>query len=172
VVIFQISINGKPYCVAEEIGAVTIVAEPVPRRDGGRVSIHARSAHDESLHWLGAHLAAGDEIRIQIIETDETAADVPKGCSFCGRDVHDVLSMVNGPLVSICDGCVAAFAAAVTHRGQLPIGASIRDEAEWRCGFCNKRPGEIPGLVVRNRSAICPECLRACSDMIADTPNA
>jgi hypothetical protein len=50
-------------------------------------------------------------------------------------------------------------------RGQLPVGAFIRDVPPWKCGFCGKEPGAVPGVFVRNGAAICPECLRVAADI-------
>jgi hypothetical protein len=38
-----------------------------------------------------------------------------------------------------------------------------------RCGFCQKGPPELAGLLVRNAAALCPECLRACVDVAKRT---
>jgi hypothetical protein len=47
----------------------------------------------------------------------------------------------------------------------LPVGASIHDQGDAQCGFCRKSPPDVPGLIVRNAAAICPECLRARVDI-------
>ena len=70
-----------------------------------------------------------------------------------------------GPQVAICDTCVTSFHAVVTQGAPLPDGASIEENKDLRCGFCQKAPPEVPGLLVRNAVAVCPECLHACADM-------
>jgi len=37
-----------------------------------------------------------------------------------------------------------------------------------RPAFCANQPGTVPGVIVRNGAAICPECLRAAGDILAD----
>ena len=59
---------------------------------------------------------------------------------------------------------------AVRDAGRLPVGAAIREEPTWVCGFSGKQPGSVPAVVVRNGTAICPECLRACADLLRENP--
>jgi hypothetical protein len=164
-VAFQIAINGKTYCESEEITALTMVAEERPRRDGCRISLHA-CAGEGSVQWLAADLKVGDEIVVRIVEAAELEDAGPAGCSYCGRSIHDALHLVQGPSTAICDRCIADFSAALKNGTALPLGGSIRDEPEWLCGFCAKRADEIPGVVVRNGAAVCPECLRGCADLV------
>ena len=163
-VTFQISINGKPYCESDDITTVTMVAEEI-RRDACRISLHAGGS-ETSLQWLAADLKAGDEIVIRVVEFEEPEFTGPSGCSFCGREIHEVLRLIQGRSAAICDACIRGFSAAVKNGTELPLGASLRDEPEWVCGFCGNQPGNIPGVVVRNGAALCPECLRACSDVL------
>ena len=37
-------------------------------------------------------------------------------CSFCGKAEHEVYTLVSGPIVMICDECVAAAQEIVTER--------------------------------------------------------
>jgi len=165
-VAFRVSINGKPYCETEDITAITLVAELMNRRNRDRVTLHASSADDRTLQWLNAQLGVGDEIQVRIIDASEIVDSSPTGCNFCGRSIHELENLVQGTDVAICNHCVTAFAATVKNGTHLPLGASIRDDSERSCGFCRKQPGDVPGVVVRNGAAICPECLRACSDII------
>jgi len=168
-VAFQISINGKLYCESQDITALTMVAEEIQRRRGSRISLHV--AGEGPLQWLAANLGAGDEIVVRIVDAAEQEDADPVGCSFCGRDVHDVSNLVLGhsaATTAICAPCIAGFSKAVKSGTALPLGAAIRDEPEWVCGFCSNQPGSIPGVVVRNGAAVCPECLRACADILGD----
>jgi hypothetical protein len=161
----QITINGQSYCETDEITALTIVAELMKRGRSDRVSIYAAS-DDERIHWLGAHLGIGDEIRVCIIDAADVVDSGPGGCDFCGRSIQEFQRLVQGLDVSICDQCAAAFAVSVKDSVALPLGASIRDGSGQSCGFCRKQGGDIAGVVVRNGAAICPECLRACADIM------
>jgi hypothetical protein len=166
-VAFQIIVSGKPFCQSEDLDAVTMVAEERPRRDGCRVSLHAR-AGEAPVQWLATHLGVGDEIVVRLVETEDLEAARPQGCSFCGREACDVGSLVMGPSSAICDGCIRGFSEALTGGGTLPLGATIRDGPEWVCAFCDNRPGAIAGVIVRNGVAICPECLRASRDILVE----
>jgi hypothetical protein len=162
---FQITINGKPYGESEDITVVTMVAEQVRGSKGERISLYA-SGGESQVRWLAANLTVGDEVVVRIVDASEVEDALPLGCNFCGRDIHDVSHLLHGPAAAICDGCIASFSEAVKNVGSLPLGASIRDDPEWTCGFCTNQPGRIPGVVVRNGAAICPECLRACVDIL------
>jgi len=59
-----------------------------------------------------------------------------------------------------------AFHSVIAHNAPLPIGASIQEQGDASCGFCQKAPPEVAGLFVRNAAALCPECLRACLDLL------
>jgi len=165
---FQIKINGEPYFDSDEITALTLVAEEIRRRKGLRISLHA-SAGNDSLQRLAANLKVGDEITVQIVDSSEQLDSIPDACSFCGREWQEVSNLVKGETVTICDRCVSAFSEAVTTQKELPIGTAIRDESSWACGFCKNSPDIIPGVIVRNGAAICPECLRACSDILSES---
>jgi len=164
---FQISVNGKPYCESEDLTALTMVVEEV-RHEGHRISLHVR-AGEAPVQWLAANLTIGDEIVIRVVDPAEFEAADPLGCSFCGRDVHDVSNVIQGPSAAICDQCIASFSDAVQQKSLLLFGASIRDEPEWSCGLCATHSGSVSGVIVRNGAAVCPECLRACVEIIADS---
>jgi hypothetical protein len=166
-VAFRIKINGKPFGDSEEITALTVISEKVPRCEKHNISLHA-SAGDGSVQWLASNLSVGDEILVQIEEFDEQSDSVPNACNFCGRDMHDVSNFITGLLAAICNRCVAEFSESLINGKKLPLGAAIRDESSWTCAFCEKHPDNIPGVIVRNGTAICPECLRVCSDISSD----
>ena len=171
-VAFEISINGERRCVGEEITALTLVADWVDRRHADRVSIHLGGAegsgHSSQPQWLGAHLRAGDEILIRLVEVVEEIRDWSTDCSFCGSTNRDIASLVQGLQVGICSTCITSFDAFLKSRAQLPLGASVQDQPDQECGFCGKESVELVGLLTRNGAAICAECLRSCSDLIAD----
>lgn len=168
-VAFQITINGQKYCESEDISVLTMVVEEIRRREAFRISLHA-GGPDSPLQWLTANLRVGDEIAIRVVDSSQFEAAGPSTCSFCGREVLEVSTVVQGQTAAICDRCVASFSMAVKNGTELPVGASIRDEPTWACGFCHNQPGNITGVVVRNGAAVCPECLRTCAEIIEERP--
>jgi hypothetical protein len=166
-VAFQISINGEPYCESDDITTLTMVAEEQPRGAGYRISLHA-AGPEAPVQWLTSNMKVGDEIVIRVVDTVGLENSGPAGCSFCGREVNDLSTLVQGDSAAICDGCIRAFSAAVKNGTALPLGASFRDEPEWVCGFCGRQPSLLPAVVVRNSAAVCAECLRTCSDLLED----
>lgn len=165
---FEIFVNGERRLVGDDISAVTLASDWVPRRHAQRVSLHVGvgPSGERQVQYLGADLHPGDEITIRVLDEDDARACGDIGpCSFCGSDVSSVKSLISGPRVSICDACLAGFTAVVARGAPLPIGATIQERGTARCGFCGKTPPEVPGVLARNGAAICPECLRACADM-------
>jgi hypothetical protein len=173
-VAFEISVNGQRRFVGDDVTAITLGADWVARRKADRVSLHVGVGEpgERQVQYLGADLGPGDEISIRVLTDEESEAaesEAPESCSFCGSSMHDVRSLVSGPQVAICNTCLSSFDAVVAHGAPLPVGASIREQGDVRCGFCQKGPPEIAGLISRNAAAICPECLRACVDMTRGT---
>jgi len=147
-----------------------MVAEQIRRRTGYRISLHAGSG-DAPLQWLEADLKVGDEIVIRVIDTAEMEEGRPHACSFCAREVHEVSSLIVGPATAICDGCIRSLSTAVKNATELPLGVSIRDDPDSKCGFCSNQPANPIGVIVRNGAAVCPECLRVCSEILAESAN-
>lgn len=167
-VAFEISVNGERRFVGDDVRAITLVADWVARKRTDRVSVHVGVGppEDREIQHFGSDLRPGDEISIRVLADEVIAAsEGPKACSFCGNDMHYLTSLVAGPKVAVCDSCLVAFDAVVTQGAALPVGASIQQEGDRQCGFCLKGTPEVAGLLVRNRAAICPECLRACMDI-------
>jgi len=164
---FQITINGEPYFDCDDINTLTLVAEEIWRREEERISLHG-SAGEDSAQWLAADLKLGDEIVIRIVDSFREEDQIFHVCSFCGRESHNVPGLIAGKKVAICKGCVTCFSRAVTDQKRLPLGAAIHDEPSCACGFCGNSPDAVPGVIVRNGAAICPECLHACSDLLGE----
>lgn len=173
-VAFEITVNGQRRFVGNDVTAITLAADWVARRKADRVSLHVGVGEpgERQVQYLGADLGPGDEISIRVLtdeENDAAAGGAPESCSFCGSSVHEIRSLVAGPQVAICDSCLASFEAVIARGAALPVGASIQEQGDARCGFCQKAPPEVAGLLVRNAAAVCPECLRACVDMTRRT---
>jgi len=171
---FEISVNGECRFVGDDVKAITIVSDRAARRDAERVSVHVGvgTPGDRQVQYLGSDLGPGDEIAIRVLADDELAmskGQAPEACSFCGTGVHSIQSLVAGPQAGICDSCITALDAVVTRGAALPVGASIQDSGDQRCGFCLKAPPEVAGLLLRSAAAICPACLRACADIMTGT---
>jgi hypothetical protein len=169
-VAFEVRINGERRYEGEHITSVTLAADWVYRRQSDRVSIHVGGSQ---VHALDARLQPGDEVVIRIVDAAEDDVAAQDGCTFCGSASHEVTQLIQAPTAAICDVCVAAFDAVLKSGAKLPLGATLRDDPNHVCSVCGKipgfKPGEIPGVFVRNEAAICAECLHACSDIMADT---
>lgn len=166
--IFEISVNGERRFVGESVKAVTVVSDPVAHSQADRVSLHVGvgGPGQRAVQYLGSDLHPGDEIVIRLLEDEATPdSEAFESCNFCGQGVYEVGSLVAGTRIAICNSCMLSFDAVVTAGAPLPVGASIQQEGDRRCGFCRRGVPEVPALLARNEGAICPECLHACVDM-------
>lgn len=82
-------------------------------------------------------------------------------CSFCARSVDHVGTLVNGPHVSVCSGCVEAASKLVDRDG----GEDLQDFPE-PCSFCRQTRTRTQ---FRGRDArICEDCIQMASDIISE----
>jgi hypothetical protein len=171
-VAFELSVNGQRRFIGDAVTAITLVSELAGRRQADRVSMHVGTGGpgDREVHRLAADLKPGDEVVIRVLGEEEihrNAFPSPEACSFCG--VPDVLvqSLLVSGRTAVCDVCLASLSDTVVRGAALPLGASIRSDAGgMTCGICGKTPPEVPALLARNGSAICPECLRSCVELV------
>ncbi len=161
---FRISINGEPFCEADDLTTVTMVVDRL-RQGARRITLYAR-ANEGPLEWMTADLDTGDQVVIEIVDV-ASADEAPMRCDFCNRTVHDVSRLIASTSTRICDGCVTAFSGRLRGGGDLPAGTSIQDQTDMACGFCATAPPAVHGLIVSEAAAICPECLRTAADLIA-----
>ena len=116
-------------------------------------------------------------------------------CSFCGKREDEVRALVPGPPpASICDVCVSLCEDIVGKESggpQEPTDAQETEaESEERarlraavaeylkrhprpdlvlaCSFCGKAKDDVHKLVAGPRVFICDECVRRCSDVLAE----
>ena len=75
-------------------------------------------------------------------------------CSFCDKAQQDVLKLIAGPNVYVCDECI----------DEARDGFS----SQVKCSFCGKVSS--PELAVRGHDsvAVCAECLDLCDEIIAE----
>ena len=172
-VVFEVAVNGERRFIGEDVTAITLVSEFLARRKADRVSMHIGTGQGEhEVHHLDASLVVGDEVTIRLLEDDELdelgdeTLAAPSECSFCGADSHGVASLVAANSVAICSTCLTQFSNVVRLGGPLPMGSVVWERpGEFRCGFCDKGPPAVSGLLVRNNAGICAECLRSCVEL-------
>jgi hypothetical protein len=181
-ILFEITINGKPYEPITEVTTLTMVSEAlgldggegelIRRRPPERVSLMVSGDPDDPIQALAANLAPGDEVVIRVVEEETEPADpYPQDrCAYCGRDWAQVKQMIVGLQAGICDACSREFSSALIGQARLPLGASLRVDGDLKCGFCNAPPSATGGAIVRNGAAICPACLHACVDLMEGKP--
>lgn len=82
-------------------------------------------------------------------------------CSFCSRSLDHVGEMVNGPHVSVCNGCVDAARKLVDRDG----GQDLSDFSE-PCSFCRQTRTRTQFRGPNAR--ICEDCIQMASDIISE----
>jgi ClpX C4-type zinc finger len=96
-------------------------------------------------------------------------------CSFCGKQQEQVMKLIAGPGVYICNECVnkadeviATGKSVVTPLSAMKPVGDDQDGLRVKCSFCGKRRHQASGLVVTGRVAVCTECLALCHEIIAE----
>jgi len=85
-------------------------------------------------------------------------------CTWCGRPPGEVIKLIAGPRIYICDACVEA--AERTLRGQADGDPKqVTGAARDRCSFCRKRANAQRALV-RGPQSVCSDCLRICREIL------
>lgn len=103
-------------------------------------------------------------------------------CSFCGREHSRGRTLVAGPGVHICEGCVGVVSGVVdtgrtgsTTRG--PVRAVPDGNRRERCSFCGKRRHQVTALAATSveaggkfpgHASICAECLGVCREITGE----
>jgi hypothetical protein len=191
---FEVTINGKRVCTAGigDDGVLTGILSFVKRKDSPEGTADAEGIQDseslelrvgglenrapgvsEHLKWLNQNLAVGDEIVIRIIEASQCDEPISREekriqCSFCKKKQYEVVKLIAGPAVYICNECVHdCLAALATDEPTGTITTIIRKSAEAKCSFCGKSPSEVLGMVGVPAARICNECIKICQEILA-----
>jgi ATP-dependent protease Clp ATPase subunit len=93
-------------------------------------------------------------------------------CSFCGRHQDEVMRLIAGPKVYICERCVAAAEQGMAPGLTPALPGSLapaKEGSKARCAFCSK--GRAPDRTMLTGSAgnICGECLSLCRQILTDS---
>jgi len=96
-------------------------------------------------------------------------------CSFCGRGQHETRKLVAGPLLYICDVCIAqgseiARGSDTPSRGLFKVESEGTRNEPLHCNFCGKRHDQAALMLTSPTRAfsICDECLGLCSGILAE----
>lgn len=185
---FEITINGEKVCTAGvgDDGVLNSIVSFVKRNEESEHTNHSDSLDlrvaglanrelgvTEHLEWVNQDLAVGDEIVIRIIEA--STCDEPQSkettyleCSFCSKKQADVVKLIAGPAVYICDECVGDCTQAL-EAGE-PTGSitmMIGKTAEAQCSFCGQKPIDVIRIVGVPTARICTQCVKICGDILA-----
>ncbi|MCS7481149.1 ClpX C4-type zinc finger protein [Umezawaea endophytica] len=91
-------------------------------------------------------------------------------CSFCGAAKTEVSSLVAGPGVFICDGCVD-LCGRVLGEADAAHGPShvdpVPSTSGFSCSFCGRGAADSARLVAGPGVKICDACVRFSAEVIA-----
>lgn len=82
-----------------------------------------------------------------------------KSCSFCGKEEHQVVRLVSGPAVHICNECVAASQDIIQQGGPPDTQPAPARESTPPCSRCAGEAGHRPDCPhVVGPFKVCPPC--------------
>src|SRR5262245_6555518 len=93
------------------------------------------------------------------------AVDAPLKCSFCSMTQDQVWTLVAGPEVYICDGCVSEAVREMT-RISRENSVAVPAGGNWYCTFCGQSHEEVKCLAAGPGVYICNECLGKAFDFM------
>jgi len=82
-------------------------------------------------------------------------------CSFCSKRQEDVLKIIAGPGVNVCDLCVATFNGLVADPEYLGVRKA-------KCSFCGKEATTVNKLIAGPGVQICDECIDLCNEILEE----
>ena len=88
-------------------------------------------------------------------------------CSFCGKSQHEVVKLIAGPSVFICNDCVELCNGIIFEEGQQE-NPPKRHPAPTSCSFCNKSDDEVEEILTGPSVSICNECVEISNRIIAE----
>jgi hypothetical protein len=156
-------------------------------RGGFHRAVHRLVLRSSSRRDVAVALGLSDGELDEIIQAASAfgrryTPDTELACRFCGAGQREVLKLIAGPGVYICDACVGRAggvvrfgSAAVTQIGS--VHAVPEQEESARCTFCDKYRDQVTGLAamraesgdeISGPAAICVECLSLCEEILAD----
>lgn len=91
----------------------------------------------------------------------------PYRCSFCDRDKGDVLKLIAGLAVFICDWCIGRFSSLLVWP-DLAANVPCDEPPGAKCSFCDETQPQRDRVFVRKTFAICSNCLHLCNEILAE----
>jgi ATP-dependent protease Clp ATPase subunit len=95
-------------------------------------------------------------------------------CSFCGKREDEVRGLVPGQNATICHECLDLCSDILRDEleSEKSAGSGQRqlqlDRPAISCSFCGRAEVEVHRLIVGLKVCVCDECIRRCSDFLAE----
>jgi hypothetical protein len=92
-------------------------------------------------------------------------------CSFCGKPRREVVKLIAGPRVFICNECVAICRRAIDQEkaaGSPDPQPESQTEQKLRCRFCGKSSRDVDVLIAGPGIFICDACVVISEEIIRE----
>lgn len=93
----------------------------------------------------------------------EFKKSVELNCSFCSKSKDSVKTLIAGPGVYICDGCVQRCNTELRNEQNRPKELTTD---RLKCSFCKKNGTLVERLCAGPSSYICNECVDLCNEIL------
>lgn len=80
-------------------------------------------------------------------------------CSFCHKTQRDVIKLVTGPEVNICNECTAICASLVAEDTQAVLQKALENGDALECRLCHETKPSVQLAHVPNRGPVCFTCV-------------
>ena len=144
----------------DRLSLITKVMEEKPRTDSTTINEDEPVKKSSVKDTVFGEISSSDK-------ASETIEDKLLYCSFCGKSQHEVVKLIAGPSVFICNDCVELCNGIIFDEDQLE-NPPKRHPAPTSCSFCNKSDDEVEEILTGPSVSICNECVEISNRIIAE----
>ena len=144
----------------DRLSLLTKVMEEKARADSATVSDDEPSKESSAKDTVFGEISSSDK-------ASETVEDKLLYCSFCGKSQHEVVKLIAGPSVFICNDCVELCNGIIYEEDQQE-NSPKRHPVPTSCSFCNKSVDEVEEILTGPSVSICNECVEISNRIIAE----
>jgi hypothetical protein len=144
----------------DRLSLLTKVMEEKPRTDSAAVDEDEPSKKSSAKDTVFGETSSSQK-------SSETIEDKLLYCSFCGKSQHEVVKLIAGPSVFICNECTELCNGILFDEDQQE-NPPKRYPAPTSCSFCNKSDDEVEEILTGPSVSICNECVDISNRIIAE----
>src|SRR5882724_3242869 len=83
-----------------------------------------------------------------------------EACSFCAKSKREARSMIAGPGIYVCDGCVTSFL------NNMESDEYVRPSSRRSCSFCLQENERLTKFIQHDKFVVCHECIEMCKEIV------